>query len=220
MHGRKNQSSNVGAKGKAKPIKYKQPSIVSGKSVTDILNMDIRDFNKLGLSDLRKVVGRLVSAVNKRIRRFMNAGISTPATRALEKSGGMLSTKGKDLNQLRTEYARGRDFLNMETSSRKGFEEVQKKTVETLKDRGVDVTTDELDDIFEVYGRLKEIDPSVGVILSSSQVIGEIAKLDNKQDVQTRIMQAKERYNELYEENQEQYGRDVTLYGVSGFFEI
>lgn len=220
MHGRKNQSSNVGAKGKAKPIKYKQPSIVSGKSVTDILNMDIRDFNKLGLSDLRKVVGRLVSAVNKRIRRFMNAGVSTPATRALEKSGGMLSTKGKDLNQLRTEYARGRDFLNMETSSRKGFEEVQKKTVETLKDRGVDVTTDELDDIFEVYGRLKEIDPSVGVILSSSQVIGEIAKLDNNQDVQTRIMQAKERYNELYEENQEQYGRDVTLYGVSGFFEI
>lgn len=205
---------------KRKPKKYKQPSIVSGKSVTDILNMDIRDFNKLGLSDLRKVVGRLVSAVNKRVRRFMNAGVSTPATRALEKSGGMLSTKGKDLNQLRTEYARGRDFLNMETSSRKGFEEVQKKTVETLKDRGVDVTTDDLDDIFEVYGRLKEIDPSVGVILSSSQVIGEIAKLDNTQDVQTRIMQAKERYNELYEESQEQYGRDVTLYGVSGFFEI
>lgn len=205
---------------KRKPKKYKQPSLVSGKSVTDILNMDIREFNQLGLSDLRKVVGRLVSAVNKRIRRFMNAGISTPATRALEKSGGMLSTKGKDLNQLRTEYARARDFLNMETSSRKGYEDVQKKTVETLKDRGVDVTTDELGDIFEVYGRLKEIDPSVGVILSSSQVIGEIAKLDNKQDVQTRIMQAKERYNELYEENQEQYGRDVTLYGVSGFFEI
>ena len=108
----------------------------------------------------------------------------------------------------------------METSSRKGYEDVQKKTVETLKGRGVDVTTEELDDIFEVYGRLKEIDPSVGVILSSSQVIGEISKLDNTQDVQTRIMQAKERYNELYEENQEQFGRDVTLYGVSGFFEI
>lgn len=205
---------------KRKPKKYKQPSIVSGMSVSDILNMDIRDFNKLGLSDLRKVVGRLVSAVNKRIRRFMKSGISTPATRSLEKSGGMLSTKGKDLNQLRTEYARGRDFLNMETSSRKGYEDVQKKTVETLRDRGVDVTTDELDDIFEVYGRLKEIDPSVGVILSSSQVIGEISKLDNTQDVQTRIIQAKERYNELYEENQEQFGRDVTLYGVSGFFEI
>ena len=205
---------------KRKPKKYKQPSIVSGMSVNDILNMDIRDFNKLGLSDLRKVVGRLVSAVNKRIRRFMKSGISTPATRSLEKSGGMLSTKGKDLNQLRTEYARGRDFLNMETSSRKGYEDVQKKTVETLKERGVDVTTEELDDIFEVYGKLKEIDPSVGVILSSSQVIGEISKLDNSQDVQTRIMQAKERYNELYEENQEQFGRDVTLYGVSGFFEI
>lgn len=205
---------------KRRPKKYKQPSLVSGKSISDILNMDIREFNQLGLSDLRKVVGRLVSAVNKRVRRFEKAGISTPATRALEKSGGMLSTKGKDLNQLRTEYARARDFLNMETSSRKGYEDVKKKTVETLRARGVDVTTDELDDIFEVYGRLKEIDPSVTYMSWKYQLISDIAQMDNSTDVQTRIMQAKERYNELYEENQEQYGRDVTLYGVSGFFEI
>lgn len=205
---------------KRKPKTYKQPSIVSGKSISDILNMDIRDFNKLGLSDLRKVVGRLVSAVNKRVRRFMKSGISTPATRSLEKSGGMLSTKDKDLNQLRTEFARGRNFLEMETSSRKGYEDVQKKTIQTLQERGVDLTTDELDDVLEVYGRLKDIDPSVSVIMDSSQMIGEIAKLDNTQDVQTRIMQAKERYNELYEENQQQYGKEVTLYGVSGFFEL
>lgn len=205
---------------KRKPKTYKQPSIVSGKSISDILNMDIRDFNKLGLSDLRKVVGRLVSAVNKRVRRFIKSGISTPATRSLEKSGGMLSTKDKDLNQLRTEFARGRNFLEMETSSRKGYEEVQKKTIQTLQERGVDLTTDELDDVLEVYGRLKDIDPSVTVTMDSSQMIGEIAKLDNTQDVQTRIMQAKERYNELYEENQQQYGKEVTLYGVSGFFEL
>lgn len=205
---------------KRKPKTYKQPSIVSGKSISDILNMDIRDFNKLGLSDLRKVVGRLVSAVNKRVRRFMKSGISTPATRSLEKSGGMLSTKDKDLNQLRTEFARGRNFLEMETSSRKGYEEVQKKTIQTLQERGIDLTTDELDDVLEVYGRLKDIDPSVSVTMDSSQMIGEIAKLDNTQDVQTRIMQAKERYNELYEENQQQYGKEVTLYGVSGFFEL
>lgn len=205
---------------KRKPKTYKQPSIVSGKSISDILNMDIRDFNKLGLSDLRKVVGRLVSAVNKRVRRFIKSGISTPATRSLEKSGGLLSTKDKDLNQLRTEFARGRNFLEMETSSRKGYEEVQKKTIQTLQERGVDLTTDELDDVLEVYGRLKDIDPSVSVTLDSSQMIGEIAKLDNTQDVQTRIMQAKERYNELYEENQQQFGKEVTLYGVSGFFEL
>ena len=205
---------------KRKPKTYKQPSIVSGKSISDILNMDIRDFNKLGLSDLRKVVGRLVSAVNKRVRRFIKSGISTPATRSLEKSGGLLSTKDKDLNQLRTEFARGRNFLEMETSSRKGYEEVQKKTIQTLQERGVDLTTDELDDVLEVYGRLKDIDPSVTVTMDSSQMIGEIAKLDNTQDVQTRIMQAKERYNELYEENQQQYGKEVTLYGVSGFFEL
>lgn len=236
MRGRKNQSSNINTQGKAKvikykspgnaktniskPKKYKQPSIVSGMSINDILNMSEKKFNKLSEKDLRKVVGRLVSAVNKRVRRFEKAGISTPATRALEKSGGMLSTKGKDLNQLRTEYARARDFLNMETSTRKGFENVQKKTIQTLKERGVNITTSELNDLFVVYNKLKELDPSITYMSWKYELMSDIAQMDNSTDVETRLMQAKERYNELYEENQEQFGRDVTLYGVSGFFEI
>ena len=69
-----------------KPKKYKQPSLVSGMSITDILNMDITDFNKLGFKNLKLVVGRLVSAVNKRLRRFEKKGIRTPATRSLMKS--------------------------------------------------------------------------------------------------------------------------------------
>ena len=36
--------------------KYKQPSIVSGMTIQDILNMDIDTFNKLNTSDMRKVV--------------------------------------------------------------------------------------------------------------------------------------------------------------------
>ena len=71
-----------------KPKKYKQPSLVSGLSIDDILNMDIVDFNRLSEKDLKLVVGRMVSAVNKRLRRFEKKGISTPATRALMKSGG------------------------------------------------------------------------------------------------------------------------------------
>ena len=216
---RKIKKGGSGLKGKAIQ-QYKQPSIVSGKSITDILNMDISDFNKLELKDLRLVVGRLVSAVNKRLRRFKKSGISTPATRALDKSGGALSTKGKDLNELRTEFARGRDFLNMETSTRKGFEDVQSRTVQTLHERGVDVTPDELKDLFEVYNDLQELDPSISVNKDKYAIMDEIAKMDDDLDVQTKVMQAKEKYNELYENQQREYGKDVTLYGVSGFFEI
>ena len=236
MRGRKNQSSNINTQGKAKvikykspgnaktkiskPKKYKQPSLVSGMSINDILNMSEKQFNKLSEKDLRLVVGRMVSAVNKRIRRFEKAGISTPATRALEKSGGILSTKGKNLNQLRTEFARGRNFLEMETSTRKGFENVQKMTIQTLKERGVDITSSELNDLFVVYNKLKDIDPSITYMSWKYELMSDIAQMDNTTDVETRLIQAKERYNELYEEKQEQFGKEVTLYGVSGFFEL
>lgn len=205
---------------KRKPKTYKQPSIVSGKSISDILNMDIREFNKLGLSDLRKVVGRLVSAVNKRLRRFEKADISSPATRALEQSGGVLSTKGKNLNQLRMEFARAKNYLEMETSSRKGFEDVKRRTVETLRARGVNINPDELNSLFTVYNKLKDIDPSITYMSWKYELMSDIAQMDDTLDVQTRLMQAKERYDELYEEKQEQFGKEVTLYGVSGFFEL
>lgn len=203
-----------------KPKKYKQPSIVSGKSISDILNMDINIFNKLGISDLRKVVGRLVSAVNKRLRRFSKAGISTPATRALMQSGGVLSTKGKDLNELRTEFARGRNFLSMETSSRKGFTDVTQRTISTLRDRGVDILPEELSEVFEVYNDLVEIDPSITLNKDRYQILQDIANMPDDIDINTKVGKARAKYNELYEQQQEEYGKETTLYGVSGFFEI
>lgn len=234
MRGRKNQSSNANAKGGAKVINYKapgtantktfnykQPSIVSGMSVNDILNMSEKRFNKLSEKELKLVVGRLVSAVNKRVRRFEKAGISTPATRSLEKSGGKLSVKGKSLNELRSEYARARNFMNMETSTRKGYEKVQKKISETLRDRGYDITPNELDDMFEVFNSLLESDPSISLSKDKYQLMQDIANMPDKLDLSEKVQKAKERYTELYEkEQQELNGQEVDLYGVSGFFEV
>ena len=234
MRGRKNQSSNANAKGQAKAIhykapgkantktfKYKQPSIVSGMSVNDILNMSEKRFNKLTEKELKLVVGRLVSAVNKRVRRFEKAGISTPATRSLEKSGGKLSVKGKSLNELRSEYARARNFMNMETSTRKGYEKVQKKISDTLRDRGYDITPNELDDMFEVFNSLLESDPSISLSKDKYQLMQDIANMPDKLDLSEKVQKAKERYTELYEkEQQELNGQEVDLYGVSGFFEV
>lgn len=121
------------------PKTYKQKSIVSGMSINDIMNMDIKQFNKLTEPELRKVVGRLVSASNKRIRRMESSGIETPALRKVNKSGGVFSVKDKNLNQLRSEFSRAKSFLQSPTSSIKGYKEVQKKTVEGLKKQGIDV---------------------------------------------------------------------------------
>ena len=203
-----------------KPKKYKQPSLVSGLSIDDILNMDIVDFNRLSEKDLKLVVGRMVSAVNKRLRRFAKKGISTPATRALMKSGGVLSVKGKNANQLRKEYARARNFLNMETSTQKGYKKVQEKITDTLKQRGVDIESDKLDELFEVWNDLLEIDPSVSLSKDKYTLMQDIANMPDNIDVSQKLEKAKERYTEIYEQQQEEFGKEATLYGVSGFFEI
>lgn len=198
------------------PSKYKQPSIVSGMSINDIVNMDIRTFEKLSESDMRKVVGRLVSSVNKRMRRFEEAGIVTPATRALEKSGGLLSTKGKDLNQLRHEYARARNFLNMETSSQAGYKRVQKQTIKTLKERGVNVSVEDIDEMWRIWDDLSELDPSIEMSGNKYTLLQDIANMPDDIDFDEKRKQAKDLWNKLYEDQQRARNEE---FGVSGYFE-
>ena len=198
------------------PSKYKQPSIVSGMSINDIVNMDIWTFEKLSESDMRKVVGRLVSSVNKRMRRFEEAGIVTPATRALEKSGGLLSTKGKDLNQLRHEYARARNFLNMETSSQAGYKRVQKQTIKTLKERGVEVSPEDIDEMWRIWDDLTELDPSIEMSGNKYTLLQDIANMPDDIDFDEKRKQAKDLWNKLYEDQQRARNEE---FGVSGYFE-
>ena len=92
-------------------MNYKNPSIVSGISISDILSMDNATFDSLGEKPLRMIVGRLVSAGNKRLRNFEKKQETSPAERYVMEHGGMFSTKGKNLNALRAEFKRAKDFL-------------------------------------------------------------------------------------------------------------
>lgn len=205
-----------------KPKKYKQPSIVSGLSIDDILNMDIVDFNRLSEKDLKLVVGRLVSAGNKRLRRMLKKGMVSPAmvSFARSKGGLMFSVKGKGVNELRKEYAKARNFLNLETSTVKGYSKVLKKTVKTLNERGINISPEELERVFRVWNKLVEVDPSIQLHDFKYDLWEDIAKLDPNMNINDKIQKMRERYRELYEQQQEEFGKEVTLYGVSGFFEI
>lgn len=198
--------------------KYKQPSLVSGMSVQDILNMDIGTFNKLNASDLRKVVGRLVSAGNKRLRSFERAGESSPATRHVAKSGGAFSTKGKDLNALRAEYTRAKNFMQAKTGTRRGWKQAKKETVEGLRKQGVGMTESQFDDIWTAYEELKELSPEVANRGLKYSVLKEVADMvtDTDKSADEIATAIHENLSRIYEE---QAGlNDVS--GVSGFFEI
>lgn len=198
---------------------YKNPSIVSGLSVNDILGMDINKFNSLGVSDMRKVVGRLVSAGNKRLRSFERAGESSPATRHIMKSGGVFSTKGKNLNELRSEFIRAKTFLQSETGTRKGWEKVKKETMEGLKKQGVVISAENFNDVWKAYQDLKEMSPEVANRGMKYSVLKEVANMvvntDKNADEIASTLFVK--LDKIYEA-QEELGYETN--GVSGFFEI
>ena len=125
--------------------KVKTPSIdVSGLSIEDIMDIPFEMLNKLNRRDLAKITSRLASTANKRIKRLLNSEYGE-VSRALEgiinrvkKSGTTaFSVKGKDVNQLRNEFAQVKNFLNLKTSSVVGTKKVINKTLERL---GVDRT--------------------------------------------------------------------------------
>ena len=198
---------------------YKKPSLVSGMSVQDILNMDIETFNKLNKSDLRKVVGRLVSAGNKRLRSFERAGESSPATRHVAKSGGAFSTRGKDLNALRAEYTRAKNFMQAKTGTRKGWKQVKKETLQGLKKHGVEMTEGQFEDVWKAYEDLKELSPEVANRGLKYSVLKDVADMVTSTDKSAEEI-ATAVHNNLSEIYEEQAGLNNGVDGVSGFFEI
>lgn len=198
---------------------YKQPSIVSGMTVQDILNMDNKTFNSLNTSDMRKVVGRLVSAGNKRLRSFERARESSPATRHVAKSGGAFSTKGKDLNALRAEYTRAKNFLQAKTGTRKGWKQVKKETITGLKKQGVEMTEQQFNDVWKAYEDLKELSPEVANRGLKYSVLKDVADMvtDTNKSADEIATALHENLSSIYEE---QAGLEHGVDGVSGFFEI
>ena len=217
------------------PRTYKQKSIVSGMSVNDILNIDNNLFNSLTESDLRKVVGRLVSAGNKRLRSFERNDTRSPAVGKVMRSGGVFSTKGKDLNALRAEYVRAKSFLQSKMGMVKQWKKIKQDTISTLKKRGVDLTKDQFDLVFRIYDRLAELDPSIEDKRYKYHTLDEIndalVKVRQKEDsedledladigdidalIDTVVDSMQTKITELYEEEQ---ANDSG--GVSNFFDL
>lgn len=198
---------------------YKQPSIVSGMTIQDILNMDNATFNKLSTSDMRKVVGRLVSAGNKRLRSFERAGESSPATRHVEKSGGVFSTRGKDLNALRAEYTRAKNFLQAKTGTRKGWKQVKNEIIAGLKKHGVKMTEQQFNDVWKAYEELKELSPEVANRGLKYGVLKDVADMvtDTNKSADEIATDLNKDLSRIYEQ---QAGLENGVDGVSGFFEI
>lgn len=91
---------------------------VSGLKVADILNMNWNTIKQLDRSNMARVVGRLVSAANKRLRRLQKAKLTnTPAYSYVMDSGGFFSVKGKSEKEIQKELTRLRGFLSPDVTT-------------------------------------------------------------------------------------------------------
>ena len=124
----------------------KEPFSVDGLTVDQILKLDADTLNKMSSREMSRALRTAALAANKRINRLLAQAKKTKEGYKLKKSAkydialdalnyitkdGKLdpkfSAKGKTLNQLRSELARIRTFMNdLQTSTIKGAMKVRK----------------------------------------------------------------------------------------------
>lgn len=182
----------------------------------ELIDVSIKDFNKMTEPEMRTVVKSLNRIANQRLRRAAAKGIKTPATEGVKRSGGVFTTRNKNLNELRAEYRRVSNFLTSKTSTIKGFKQVKKETAESLKKVGVDIDPDTLDDTMMIYEQLKERNPWIQARGFKYAVFQEIDNIDDEIDIEDKILQLQEELNDIYERSiDENDGFDK---GVSDYF--
>lgn len=136
-------------------------SYFKGWSISQIMDIDISDFMGLSRSGVRQAVSRLASAANKRIQRLIKANIETPALYEAKESGGKFSTKGKDINELRAEFIRVKDFLVSPSSTVTGAKALRNDIREGLELRGISINNEDFNKLFNMYMDLRGSNPDI-----------------------------------------------------------
>ena len=123
--------------------------------LSDFIDLTPDALSSMSRSELAKVTRVLADAANKRVVRLEKADISSPAYLGYLRSGGKFSTKGKNVNQLRSEYIRARAFLNAKTSTIKGANKFKAEMEKRFY--GI-LTPQQTKTLWTAFHRLEEID--------------------------------------------------------------
>lgn len=211
---------------KVKTASPKRKAKTPRTTTKDLLQIDTSRYKQ---DDLKKYARRIFSIANRRLKRLIDSGESTPALSGLARSMGFdpaffdyddvkFTVKGKSLNQLRSDLKDARAFLNNETSTITGWKKVKNKTLSALSAEGVNLTDENWDLFWKSYEKLKEIDPSVAIRGLKYPVQAEVLKeVEGKKDPEEIALKVAGRIAEIYEEEQELINDSSK--GVSMFFE-
>lgn len=124
------------------------------------LNVTPAELNQMTKAQLKPLVQKLGKTTRGRVQTMKKAEargetVYSQAKTQLEASGGSIKTKGLNLNQLRSEYKRARQFLTSKTGSLTGARQIR---ADILKQFGFDnsATNADIAKAFEALHKLQE----------------------------------------------------------------
>lgn len=192
-----------------------------GKSTESIMSVDIDTLNSWDKSTISKAVRRLADTANKRIKGFEKKGIESPAILNVQKSGGKFSTRGKTLNQLRTEFIRAKNFLKMKTSTQKGYEKVKQDffdRVEATTAQKISLTDEDLNKFWRLYDKSESsITPFIKGSEQGQKLVFDIFIKNNNESEEDILKRIYDKFD-LYYEEQEESSRDYAV--TSDFYSV
>lgn len=126
------------------------------------LDMTPQQFKTMSGPELKKAVQELAKTANRRLKKLEELeaqGITSPAYEGWKQQGlGKFGTGRKfDMDQLRSEYKRVKEFLSNPTSSAQKTKTLLKRIQRGIeKKTGVKIEREKMDQLFSAYARIRE----------------------------------------------------------------
>lgn len=178
-----------------------------------LLSMDENQFNRLNEQEMRKAVRTLAIESGKRFRELesIEDDFISPALTRIRKSGGKITSSGKNLNQLRKEFMRAAGFLKDKTSTAESFETFRLDLEYELQKNDVMLTDSQYKRFWQAYDKLTEIHQDIENTRSYKyEIMRNIIQQVDKGYTPDEIIEnferevdGKTRLQEIYEKHQE-----------------
>ena len=191
----------------------KRKRYFSKRSAESLTRLRYETVNSMTERELKDAVIKMGNTINRRLKGFEKRDEVSPAAYNLLDSGGKISVRGKDVNQLRAEYIRARDFLKSKTSTQKGYYNTLDRIKYGLHKEGIDLTRRQVMDVLKTYTKVKNESPKGRLSDIRYNVIDYIRELPDNMSIEEKMTKTINDINKIYEEVQE--SRDV--FGASKF---
>lgn len=162
-------------------------------SFKQYLDWDSDTLNKKSRAELAQVVGKFRDVAHKRMKRIKASGLTSHAYNKLLNRGiDRFSTKGKNLNQLRSQYVLLNNFLSSKSSSISGIRTIHQNVVESMAKKGIEIPKEFYDDFWENYEKYQDL---YGDMFSRNKYKYKILE-----DISVRINSGKKLNTEFFEQ--------------------